>query len=172
MTLIVNLFAAPGSGKSTTASGLFYKLKSEGVNAELTGEYAKDLVWSGRINTLDDQFYVFGKQHHRIFRLMGNVDVIITDSPLLMSLIYSTSYPRCFADTVEWAFNQYDNLSFLLERTKAYNPKGRTQTEEQSNEKQHEIKNMLTSLRIPHTIHQGNPDGLEEIYKIVKERLK
>jgi hypothetical protein len=73
---VVNLFAAPGSGKSTTASGLF--LKNRGVNAELTGEYAKDLTWAKRQHTLQDQIYVFGKQHHRVWRLTHDCEVIIS----------------------------------------------------------------------------------------------
>jgi len=44
--LIVDFFAGPGAGKSTTAADVFAKLKWRGVNAELIGEYAKDLTWS------------------------------------------------------------------------------------------------------------------------------
>ena len=43
--IVVNLIAAPGSGKSTIAAGVFEELKWEGVNAELITEFAKDKVW-------------------------------------------------------------------------------------------------------------------------------
>ena len=33
-TLIINLIGGPGSGKSTTAAGLFYKLKQMGIDCE------------------------------------------------------------------------------------------------------------------------------------------
>ena len=42
---IVNLFGAPGAGKSTGAAYIFSKLKLAGVNAELVTEFAKDKVW-------------------------------------------------------------------------------------------------------------------------------
>lgn len=39
---VINLFAGPGSGKSTTCAGVFSKLKLAGVNCEMALEYAKD----------------------------------------------------------------------------------------------------------------------------------
>ena len=78
-TLIVNLFAGPGAGKSTGATYIFAKLKMAGIDCEYVSEYAKDRVWQ------DDQFplqhcqlYVIGKQCLKIERLLGKVDVIIT----------------------------------------------------------------------------------------------
>ena len=41
-TLIINLIGGPGSGKSTTAAGLFYKLKQMGIDCEMALEFAKD----------------------------------------------------------------------------------------------------------------------------------
>lgn len=169
--LVVNLFAAPGTGKSTTASGLFYNLKTAGVNAELAGEFAKDLVWSGRQRTLQDQIYVFGKQHHRIFRLKEDVDVIIADSPILLGLAYANDYPSFFRDTVHWAFDKYNNINFLLKRVKPYNPKGRNQTSEQSDEKHHEIANLLTEFNVPHYLVNGNEEGLKFITSRVLEKI-
>ena len=42
--IVVNLFAGPGSGKSTTCAGLFSKLKLAGIYCEMVLEYAKELV--------------------------------------------------------------------------------------------------------------------------------
>lgn len=169
--LVVNLFAAPGSGKSTTASGLFYKLKNAGINAELTGEYAKDLTWSKRQHTLQDQIYVFGKQHHRVWMLQDDVDVIISDSPIIMGLAYvPTFYPQSFHKTVSWAFHQYNNVNFLLNRVKPYNPKGRNQTIEESNKKQEEIRNLLHTWNVDYTEVNGDDAGLDIIFnKIIKK---
>ena len=45
---VVNLFAGPGSGKSTTASGLFHLLKLDNKKTELVTEYAKDAIYEQR----------------------------------------------------------------------------------------------------------------------------
>ena len=89
--IIVNLFGAPGSGKSTGAAYIFSQLKMLGVDAELVTEFAKDKVWENNTEVLNNQTYVFGKQHFRISRCADKVDVIVTDSPLLLSAIYNHS---------------------------------------------------------------------------------
>jgi hypothetical protein len=170
--LVVNLFAAPGSGKSTTASGLFYELKNIGINCELTGEYAKDLTWSKRHYTLQDQIYVFGKQHHRVWRLREDCDVIISDSPILLGLAYANDYPFCFQETVYWAFSQYDNINFLVNRVKPYNLKGRNQSEEESRRKQQEIRNLLYDWNVDYFEVNGNNVGLSFILDKVIEKVK
>lgn len=169
--LVVNLFAGPGHGKSTTAASLFVKFKTIGVNAELAGEYAKDLTWSRRHHTLADQIYVFGKQHHRIYRLQQDCDLIIADSPILLGLAYTEDYPIYFKQTVNWAFDQYNNINFLLNRTKPYNPKGRNQTETEAEEKHQVIKQMLSNWVVPYHETTGDNKGVEFIFQTVKKVL-
>jgi hypothetical protein len=53
-TLVVNLLGGPCCSKSTMASDLFANLKWKGIDCELTGEYAKDLTWERRNETLKD----------------------------------------------------------------------------------------------------------------------
>ena len=109
--IIINLFAGPGSGKSTTCAGVFSKLKLAGVNCEMALEYAKDKVWENSLDVLDDQIYVFGKQLHRIKCLKDKVDVIITDSPILLSIIYNKEESNYFDDLIVEQFHKFNNLN-------------------------------------------------------------
>lgn len=87
-TLVVNLFAGPGAGKTTCAWAIASKLKMLHINTEYVSEYAKELVWDGKLEELKDQMKVSTTQHNRIKRLYDKVDVIVTDSPVLLGLYY------------------------------------------------------------------------------------
>lgn len=121
-TLIVNFFAGPGTGKSTTAAGVFSELKWRGIDCEIAAEYAKEQVWAENFGPLSCQPYVFGKQLYRLHRLRGNVDVVLTDSPLLLSLIYGEKEGVEFRRFVLSVYNRFNNLNFFLQRQKGYNP--------------------------------------------------
>ncbi len=130
--LVVNFFGGPGTGKSTMAANVFAELKWGGINCELVTEFAKDLVWEGRLTTLKNQMYVFAKQLHRLHRIEKQVRVALTDSPLPISLVYSDPTDVGYAAFVELAwqkFDYFDNFNILLERRKGYVPVGRMQTE-------------------------------------------
>lgn len=80
--IVINLFGAPGSGKSTGATYIFTALKLLGVNVELITEFAKDKVWGNNIEAINNQAYIFGEQSFRMSRCKDKVDVIVTDFPL------------------------------------------------------------------------------------------
>lgn len=143
MTRIINLFGGPGTGKSTTAAHLFALLKQDGVNAELVTEYAKDKVWEESFKVLGNQIYIFGKQYHKIFRLLNKVDVIVTDSPLLNSLYYSNKENIDFSRLIISIHSTMNNFNFFLKRVKPYQSAGRTQTAERAAQMDDEIKQML-----------------------------
>ena len=160
-TIVVNLFAGPGAGKSTIAANVYADLKWAGVNVEMALEYAKDLVWEERFATLENQIYVFGKQLHRMNRLVGKVDVIITDSPLLLSSIYKPKdISQSFDDLVLDEFNKFNNVNYFIERKKPFNQKGRLQTEEQAKEKDKEIKGFLNNHYVFFDEIPGDSDGV------------
>lgn len=138
LKLIINIFGGPGVGKSLMASGLYHEMKKMELNVEFVTEYAKELTYEGRYNVLEqDQLYVFAKQHRKILRLRDQVDFIISDSPLLLSAVYSELNPYnvfdhdLFAKLVYNINDKYNNLNILLERNMNfdYKQEGRYQDE-------------------------------------------
>lgn len=172
-TLVVNLFGAPGAGKSTGAAAIFSKLKMIGINAELIGEFAKDKVWEENSEVFKNQAYIFGKQSFRQSRCDGKVDVMITDSPLPLSILYNTDpcLTENFNLTVMDVFNSYNNLNFYINRVKKYNPKGRNQTEEESNSLVEPLKELLKEREIPFEEVNGDKQGYDYIVKRILEKI-
>lgn len=174
--IIINLFGGPGSGKSTTSAGVFHKLKLNGVNCELVTEFAKHLTWKKDYNSLGNQVFVFGKQHDRMFHLKDKVDVIITDSPLIMGLAYcdwnrvSPSFEKFVVD--EFTREDSENINIFLNRVKEYNPSGRNQTEEEAKEKDKEIMTLLESHNVDFIKLDGDKLVVKEIVSFVMERLE
>jgi len=170
-TLIVNLFGGPSAGKSTLASGIFFDLKMQGINSELVSEYCKELTWEERHNTLKDQIYIFGQQFHRIFRLLGKVDVIITDSPLLLTPVYDIEKRESLK---KLAFEEHKKLwtyNVVIKRNKSYNPKGRSQTESEANELDKQIVDMLFEANECFETFNGDTEGKDLIVKKILKLL-
>lgn len=168
---VLNLIGSPGTGKSTTAAGLFYLMKTEGESVELVTEYAKDLVWQKRKKTFDDQLYITAKQNHRLEVLKGQVEYAITDSPLLLGTFYvPNNYHKLWPAFVRELYDSYDNTLIFLERVKPYNPNGRYQSEEGSNEIAKKIKSFLISEKIPHTSLPADAKAPENIYSLIRGR--
>lgn len=145
-TLILGLYGGPGTGKSTTAAAIFSHLKFQGFLCELATEVAKDFVWERSAHLLSNQIYVFGQQHHRITRLVGQVPIVVSDSPLLHSVIYDSGENPYFKPMVLAEHHKYVNMNVFLERTKAYEPSGRSQTEEQAREIDQKIRALLKEV--------------------------
>lgn len=171
-TIVINLIGEPGSGKSTTAAGLFYKLKKLNINCEMALEYAKDKVYEESFKTMDDQLYIFGKQYHRMWRLKDTVDVIITDSPLLVSIYYNKTKSNYFDDLVIEQYNKFNNLLYILKRDGiTFQQEGRIQNEEESKQIDIEIKNILDKNRIDYK-EVSTLDAIDMIVKDIVGMIK
>jgi len=170
-TIVVNFFAGPGCGKSTGASWLFSQLKLNGVDCEYVSEFAKDKVWENNGEVFKCEFYITGKQSFKVSRCFGKVDVIITDSPIAISMAYSESDK--FKAAVLEEFNKYEknNMNILLRRTVPYDQNGRFQTEDEAKNIDDKIKNTLDESEIPYMIINGNVDGYNAILDIILEKL-
>lgn len=148
--VVLNLWAGPGVGKSTTAAGLFNLMKLRGDRVELVSEFAKDLTYQRDYGTLENQLLVLSQQDARLRRLVGQVAMAITDSPLPLALAYATpEYLPWLADTVVHAFGRYRNINILLKRVKQYQPFGRLQSEDEATRLDATIAQLYDKFRGP-----------------------
>lgn len=174
--LLINLYGAPGAGKSTTRADVFRRLKQAGINCEEIYETAKKFTWEKRFLSLKSQAYLFGKQLRDTEVLDGQVDVAITDSPLLLTNFYGrkfTEYPESFYTAVSEISSRYNNMNFFLQRVKEFNPKGRNQTEEESDKIGEELYQMLIDEEVSLIgILHGDEGAGDTITKKILERLK
>lgn len=134
--IVLNFIGGPGAGKSQGATYCFSKLKMAGINCEYVSEYAKDKTWEKNNKALDNQAYVFGKQYFKMTRCQDDVDIIVTDSPLINSIFYNKDklLGKDFDDLVLKIFNSYTNIVYYVNRVKEYNPKGRSQSKEEADQ--------------------------------------
>ena len=172
--IVINLTGAPGAGKSTGAAKFFYEFKSRGINCELIGEFAKDKTWEHNATALNCQEYIFGKQSYRLARCRDEVDVIITDSPLPLTIIYTKNeeIKKPLTELVMAIYNSYDNINFFVNRAKPYNPKGRNQTVDESDALSSEIKNLYQQLNISYIEINGDAAGYEKAISLVVDKVK
>lgn len=146
-----------------------------GVNAELVTEFAKDKVWEETRAPFENQLYMLAKQYFRITRCENKVDVIITDSPILLSLIYNNDKERLgveFDSLVKHLFRYYNSYNIMLKRVKKYNPVGRLQTEAESDKLSGQIENMLLDLNMHYHTFNGNLEGYDAIVNNIMLKLK
>jgi len=171
-SLVVNFMGGPGAGKSTLCADVFAELKWLGVNCEYAPEYAKGIVWEGSLNKLRNQIYIFGKQHQAVFRLCGEVDVILTDSPIILSAVYDKRKDPLLRQFVIQEFNRFNSMNFYVNRTKKYLSKGRTQTEGEAREVDDVVLKMLVSSNIPFQEVTGERDSTHLIAQKVLDAIK
>lgn len=170
MCVVINLWGGPGCGKSTTMAKIFSELKIKGYNVEMVSEFAKDLVYEKRDETMKDELYIFAKQNHRLFRVKDKVDVIVTDRPLPLTCVYDKIYgknDKNLHTLVRRTFQEYDNINILLTFNESnYKKEGRLQTKDEALNLHHKI---IEELEI-----HGNVLSIftiENIEEEIKKRL-
>jgi hypothetical protein len=170
-TLVINLFGGPGVGKSTLCASVFARLKIMGIDCEMATEYAKDMVWEESYKKLENQIYIFGKQHARVNRLLGKVDVVITDSPLLNSIVYDKTNNIELRNLVLSEFKKLNTLNFYIHRRLNYEENGRVQTLEQAIDVDNAYLNIITNNNIEYSeIEPGDIDTIvRKTWYIVNE---
>lgn len=153
--VVVNLFGAPGRGKSTVRAGLFWLMKTLGMSVEEISEYAKyltlkDCLWQLK----EEQLYVFSQQHHLQLLVERNgYRYAITDSPLHLSAFYGSehNYPGLEA-LIDQAYDRFDNRNFFLTRPQAphgYETQGREYDQAASDVLEPKMRQYLKERGLP-----------------------
>lgn len=172
MTVVVNFFGGPGSGKSSLTGGLFYNLKTKHlIRSEMAREVAKVLVWDGRHKMLQNQSLVTALQKQEIDIVHDHVDVVVCDSPILLGSIYAPkNYPQSYHDFLFWQYQQYDNINIVVNRNKPFDPNGRMHNEQEAADAHKEIIQLLTKYGL--MWFETTSDGLDEVTEYVVEQVK
>ena len=146
-TVVINAFGGAGAGKTVACMDVCQQLKKKGYNAEYVSEYCKELVYedSDMLSGIpDNQFEILKEQMRRMDRMIGQVDFIVTDSPILLNSVYNKALTPEYEQMVQELFRDYDNFTFFVERdTSHYQTEGRIHTLAESMEKDKQIKQML-----------------------------
>lgn len=170
--LLVNFAGQPGAGKSTIASGVFNLLKRRRWNVELITEYTKELIMQNDQWSLSDELIVFTEKYTRIKR-MEKVDIVITDSPLINSVIYGKSQ---FGDIgsvfFESVSKKFDSVYFIVEPISKYIPIGRMPDENEAKISGKEIIDIIHKLNEPVYKVDGDEFGQYNAANIIESEAK
>ena len=176
MTKVINILGAPGTGKSTYAAKLFAEMKAEGFSCELVQEFAKEIVYADNEKLRNDQLIVIGEQYRRTFVLDGKIDYIITDSPILLGIIYNKlttkPYPSQHFDAIcQNAFERFENINIFLthQSNRIYQQSGRVEDFKQSLEIQKQISKFITENDLKYAL---NPSVEVVVAALKKKDLK
>lgn len=149
-TIVVNLFGGPSSGKTSVAAAVFSELKRQHISVELVAEFARETILDGSSKLLNFQPLITTTQSYKIIRLLGKVDYIITDSPILLGVAYADLW--CTAEWKTWVFDTYNkmqNLNYYLIRSRFIsNDPGRVHSEEESIAMDTLIKSILEDVSV------------------------
>lgn len=166
---VINLFGGPGSGKSTSAALIFAHLKQQEKRVELVTEFAKQLTYDKRFNALKRQAYVFAKQLYKLESLYGEVDLVVTDSPIILSSVYAPKdYPKSFHQYAKDIFDSFDNTNILLLRPKLYQQYGRNESLKKAKKIDYKIKRLLQDNNYNYHTFRANNDISKNVLLALK----
>ena len=166
LPIVIDGYGGPGAGKSTACLEITAALKKEGYNAEYVQEYAKELVYEKDMEMLDGspehQYEILKEQTRRMDRLYDQVDFIVTDSPVMLNIIYNKQLTPEYESLVNELQGEYINYSFFMERDASnFEKEGRIHNLTESIEKDNEIKDMLQKNEIKYKTY--NHENVNEI---------
>ena len=118
-----------------------------------------------------NQIWITSQQYKKLKDVSNyGVRLIITDSPLLLGLIYcnNVSYKAEFDDLLYKLNDEFENVNVFVRRVKKYNPSGRLQNETQSDEISARLRELV---KFDYEI-DGNKESQEEFAELIYQKYK
>lgn len=179
-TFVINFIGGPSCGKSTLAALIYSKLKlhKKKYIVEYVQEYAKYLVWTKQFDILNNQHYVTQYQYKLLKQMVGHVDFIVTDGPLIQGMYYNMHNKDNISNVEKTekymidCHNEFRNINIFLNRGNyEYEVQGRLQTEEESREIDVILKHLLKQKNIEFTIFDATAtdDNINKIIEFIEK---
>jgi nucleoside-triphosphatase THEP1 len=172
-TLHVHIWGGPSMGKTGVAQLVSGELKRHGYQADYVPEYAKELVRSGIIH-LYDQLEILAEQYRREKVNHGLLQVVVTDSPLPLSLYHAAPQDRdYFEKIIDNRIGGWNVVNYLVERNirESYETEGRYETVDQALTKHEALKGIL-ERRDPHYITLETASATDAIFADIVSRIR
>jgi nicotinamide riboside kinase len=170
----INFFAGPGAGKSTLAAKVFAEMKVRGHDVEHISEFVKTMAHEGHFPESYDQFYIMGQQLHREDVALRHVDMIVTDSPILLGAAYAQFYNFDAHEHLiaisEFFDEDFPALNFFIERTVKYDPKGRFQESSQVEAVDVALRRIMNSAPVEYEVVRV--DQFDAIMEKIEEAIQ
>lgn len=179
----IGIIGGPSAGKSTLAAEIFSTCKHNSITVDLVQEYAREIFNKGwEIKHPGDQFKLLLRQREREDIIPDEIDVMVTDSPTLLSYIYvlqlANVYDTHDKEIIAALYNEflldldrYDEL-ILLNRVKGYVADGtRKQTAEESDKIYEQLKAILDLHSIYYTSMDGDQEACSKIMNKIKKEI-
>lgn len=167
-TVIVQIFAGTGAGKTTLA----YLLAGELMKKNYSVEHAGDFMSEKRLFDQDSALGSFYEKHteiyleqlRRVCRLEGKVDIIVCDYPPLLSAVYlkkdgkkEARYEKIVSAMLE-AEKALDTFNVVLDRGERHRDvkESCTDSVERTKAEDREVKAFLKNNKVQHGVYGRN----------------
>jgi len=172
--IVINILGGPGVGKTIITSDLFSAIKRKFISCDVSREVIKDFLYEQSLKAIKDQLKIFTDQYFQLEVKKEDVDVVITDSPLIFCAIYDKDKCPFLKALILDRFNKCNNLNYHLLRDEniPYETQGRYQDIEGAKKVDDDVLKFLLEEKIPFkTVYGVGPDTLQIILHDVLEKL-
>ena len=170
---VINLFAGPGTGKTTLCYELLAAMKKQGLRVEHVRDIPREEVYWESWRELDDHLIQLAKIQSAINMHRPHCDYLVVESPVLMRLAYLPTVNERQPMNGEKAISQLalalhqqeDNLDVLLVRNPefGYDQRGRDQNEAQALERSRITEDIVARHAPSHLRVMAGKDGIDSI---------
>ena len=172
--LLLNILSGPSGGKSTLAAELYMAFKKKHYAIEYVNEFAKELIYADHQSALPNQVYVFAHQLYKIECAYKHNQIVVTDSPILLSAIYHPEYSEILPALVVEQYQKFNNFNIFLARSieREHCMVGRVHSLAESVNIDSQIRSWLDEMEIEYMDYDAIHTPIEELVTLIEDYLK